>query len=158
MNQDILQNNQNDPTFTGFNNMQSTVIQPEHSSIINYYDVNVNSSDNNFNNFPTFYTNTNNSDQQLTQPTTNEYIASTSSYTPHYVGPQQPIENIPSPLGSLNMTSIHPSNSEILSFDIPGFKIIVIPISSQQQDNTYLNYSFSNLSDNQFTQFTQFQP
>jgi hypothetical protein len=153
MNQDILQNNQNDPTFTGFNNMQSTVIQPEHSSIINYYDVNVNSSDNNFNNFPTFYTNTNNSDQQLTQPTTNEYIASTSSYAPL---PPPPTENVPSPLGSLNMTTIHPSNSEILSFNIPGFKIIIIPISSQQ-DNTYLDYSSSDLSDNQFPQFTQSQ-
>jgi hypothetical protein len=150
-----LQNNQNVPTFTGFSNLQ-TVIQPEHSpSDINYNDVNVNS-DNNFNNFQTFYTNTNNPDQQPTQPTSNEYIASTSSYAPlppppQYVGPQQPTE---SPLGSLNMTSIHPSNSEILSFDIPGFKIIIIPISSQQQYNTYLNYS----SDNQFTQFTQFQP
>jgi hypothetical protein len=66
--------------------------------------------------------------------------------------PQQPIENILSPLGSLNMTSIHPSNSEVLSFGIPGFKIIVIPISSQQQDHTYSNYS----SDNQFTQFTPY--
>jgi hypothetical protein len=154
MNQNILLNNQDDPKFTESSNLQSTDIQPEHSpSDINYNNVNVNSSDNNFNNFPTFYTNINNSDQQPTQPTTNEYIASTSSYAPHYVGPQQPIENILSPLGSLNMTSIHPSNSEILSFDIPGFKIIVIPISSQQQDHTYLNYS----SDNQFTQFTQFQ-
>jgi hypothetical protein len=156
MNQNTLQNNQDDPTFTGFSNLQSTLIQPEHSSsIINYNNLNVNSSDNNS---PTFYTNTNNPDQQSTQPTSNEYIASTSSYAPlpQYVGPQQPTENVPSPLGSLNMymTSIHPSNSEILSFDIPGFKIIIIPISSQQQDNAYLNYS----SDNQFTQFTQFQP
>jgi hypothetical protein len=157
MNQNTLQNNQDDSTFTEFSNLRSTVIQPEHSSsIINYNEVNVNSSNNNF---PTFYTITNNSDQQSAQPTSNEYIASTSSYAPlppppQYAGPQQPTENIPSPLGSLNMTSIHPSNSEILSFDIPGFKIIIIPISSQQQDNAYLNYS----SDNQFTQFTQFQP
>ncbi|GET53667.1 hypothetical protein GLOIN_2v1876629 [Rhizophagus irregularis DAOM 181602=DAOM 197198] len=54
------QNNQNDHTFTEFNNLQSTVIQPGHSSNINYNDVNANSSDNNF---PTFYTDTNYSDQ-----------------------------------------------------------------------------------------------
>jgi hypothetical protein len=147
MNQNTLQNNQNDPAFTEFSNLQST----DHSfSNINYNNVNVDSFDNNF---LTIFTNTNNPDQQSTQPTSDEYIASTSSYAPlpPHVGPQQPTAP---PLGSLNISSIHPSNSEILSFDIPGFKIIIIPISSQQQDNTYLNYS----SDNQFTQFTQFQP
>jgi hypothetical protein len=94
MNQNILQknqNNQNNPTFTEFSNLQSTVIQPGCSSNINYNDENDNSSDNIF---PSFYTNTDNSEQQ---PTSNEYIASTptpivSSYTPQYVGPQQPIE------------------------------------------------------------------
>ncbi|EXX72149.1 uncharacterized protein OCT59_013254 [Rhizophagus irregularis] len=143
------QNNQNDHTFTEFNNLQSTVIQPGHSSNINYNDVNANSSDNNF---PTFYTDTNYSDQQ---PISNENISTpiVSSYAPQYVGPQQPIENIPSPLGSFNMTTIHPSQSEIFSFDIPGFKIIVIPTFSQQ-DNTYLNYS-SSITDTQFDQFQQ---
>ncbi|PKY26277.1 hypothetical protein RhiirB3_513109 [Rhizophagus irregularis] len=121
MNQNTLQknqNNQNNPTFTEFSNLQSTVIQPGRSSNINYNDENDNSSDNIF---PSFYTNTDNSEQQ---PTSNEYIASTptpivSSYTPQYVEPQQPIENIPSPLGSFNMTTIHPSQPEIFSFDIP---------------------------------------
>ncbi|CAB4434511.1 unnamed protein product [Rhizophagus irregularis] len=56
-----------------------------------------------------------------------------------YWSQQQTVENIP-PLGSFNMTGINPSQSEILSFDIPGFKIIVIPTFSPQ-DNTYLNYS-----------------
>ncbi|CAB5374572.1 unnamed protein product [Rhizophagus irregularis] len=76
-----------------------------------------------------------------------------------YVGPQQPIdpqrpiENIPSPHGPFNVTSIDPSQSEILSFDIPGFKIIIIPTFSQQ-DNTYLNYS-SSITDTQFDQFQQ---
>ncbi|PKY57693.1 hypothetical protein RhiirA4_478937 [Rhizophagus irregularis] len=152
MSQNTLQNNQNDPTFS---NLQSTVIQPEHST--NYNDLNVIPSDNIF---PSFYTNTNNSDQQ---PTSNEYTASTLtsslSYDPQYVSPavslqhpispQQSIENIP----LLNMISINPSQSEILSFDIPGFKIIVIPTFSQQ-DNTYLNYS-SNTTNTQFTQFQQ---
>ncbi|CAG8700667.1 uncharacterized protein OCT59_013255 [Rhizophagus irregularis] len=150
MNQNTLQknqNNQNKPTFTEFSNLQSTVIQPGRSSNINYNDENVNSSDNIF---PSFYTNTDNSEQQ---PTSNEHIASTptpisSSYTPQYVGPQQPIENIPSPLGSFNMTTIHPSQPEIFSFDIPGFKIIVIPTFSQQ-DNNHLNYS-SNITNTQY--------
>ncbi|PKY57695.1 hypothetical protein RhiirA4_478942, partial [Rhizophagus irregularis] len=104
MNQNNLQNHQNDPTFS---NLQSTVIQPEHSSSnTNYNDMNVIPSDNIF---PPFYTNTNNSDQQSTS---NEYTASPLSYDPQYVNPQHPI------------TSINPSQSEILSFDIPGFKII----------------------------------
>ncbi|UZO20854.1 uncharacterized protein OCT59_013264 [Rhizophagus irregularis] len=121
-----------------------------HLTNINYNDVNVNvnSSDNNF---PTFYTNINYSDQQ---PTSNENISAPvfSSYAPQYVGPQQPIENIPSSFGSFNMTNVNPSQSQILSFDIPGFKIIVIPTSSQQQDNTSLNYSSSNITNNQFQQ------
>jgi hypothetical protein len=82
----------------------------------------------------------------------NPLLTNISLQLPRMLRPQQPIENILSPLGSLNMTSIHPSNSEVLSFGIPGFKIIVIPISSQQQDHTYSNYS----SDNQFTQFTPY--
>ncbi|PKK61161.1 hypothetical protein RhiirC2_792225 [Rhizophagus irregularis] len=113
MSQNTLQNNQNDPTFS---NLQSTVIQPEHStSNINYNDMNAIPSDNIF---PSFYTNTNNSEQQ---PTSNEYTASTStsplSYDPQYVSPavhpispQQSIENIP----LFNMISIYPSQSEIL--------------------------------------------
>ncbi|CAB4477388.1 hypothetical protein RhiirA5_459558 [Rhizophagus irregularis] len=157
MSQNTLQNNQSDLTFTGFSNLQPTV-QPEHSSPnINYNDVNVNPSDDIF---PSFYTNINNSDQQ---PTSNECTASTLtsplSYDPQYVspqhpiGPQQTVENIP-PLGSFNMTCINPSQSEIFSFDIPGFKIIVIPTFSQQ-DNTYLNYSSSDTTSTQFTQFQQ---
>ncbi|GET53661.1 hypothetical protein GLOIN_2v802479 [Rhizophagus irregularis DAOM 181602=DAOM 197198] len=87
-------------------------------------------------------------------PTSNENISAPvfSSYAPQYVGPQQPIENIPSSFGSFNMTNVNPSQSQILSFDIPGFKIIVIPTSSQQQDNTSLNYSSSNITNNQFQQ------
>ncbi|CAB4491096.1 unnamed protein product [Rhizophagus irregularis] len=40
-------------------------------------------------------------------------------------------------------------------FDIPGFKIIVIPTSSSQQDNNYSNYSSSDVTNTQFTQFQQ---
>ncbi|CAB4477380.1 hypothetical protein RhiirA5_433430 [Rhizophagus irregularis] len=90
------------------------------------------------------------------QPSTsNENIALTSqSYAPQHGHPPQLIENISFPFNLFNMTTISPSQSEIFSFDIPGFKIIAIPISSQQQDNNYLNYSSS---DAQFCQFTQFQ-
>ncbi|PKY57694.1 hypothetical protein RhiirA4_478941 [Rhizophagus irregularis] len=118
MSQNTLQNNQIELTFTEFSNLQSTV-QPEHPSPnINYNDVNVNPSDNIF------------------------------PSPQHPIGPQQQtVENIP-PLGSFNMTGINPSQSEILSFDIPGFKIIVIPTFSPQ-DNTYLNYS-SNITNTQF--------
>jgi hypothetical protein len=147
MNHNTLQNNQNNSTFTEFSNLQSTVIQPiqpGHSLNINYNDVNVNSSDNNF---PTYYTNAHYLDQQ---PISNENISTpiASSYAPQYVGPQQTIENIPSPLGPFNMINIDPSQSQILSFDIPGFKIIVIP-TSPQQDNTYLNYSSSDTQSQQ---------
>ncbi|PKC00375.1 hypothetical protein RhiirA5_428283 [Rhizophagus irregularis] len=149
------QNNQNDPNFTEFNNLQPTVIQSGQSSNINYHnDVNVNSYDNNF---PPFYTNTNYFNQQSALNETISPIV--SSYAQQYVGPQQPIdpqrpiENIPSPHGPFNVTSIDPSQSEILSFDIPGFKIIIIPTFSQQ-DNTYLNYS-SSITDTQFDQFQQ---
>ncbi|PKY56703.1 hypothetical protein RhiirA4_507944 [Rhizophagus irregularis] len=143
MSQNTFQNNHNNP---GFSNLQSTAIQQGHSSSnINYNnDVNVNSSDNNF---PTFYANTNYLDQQ---PTSN---TSTLSYAPQYVVPQQTNENT-LPLNLCNMTNVNPSQSQILSFDIPGFKIIVIPTSSQQQDNTYLNHS-SDISDTQFTKFQQ---
>ncbi|CAB5367653.1 unnamed protein product [Rhizophagus irregularis] len=136
MSQNNLQNNQNDPTF----NLQSTA--ERHS---NNYNVIDDSSDNISS---TFYTN-HYSDQQ---PIYNENITSTlppvsSLCVP---GPQQTIENT---TFLLNMNSINPSQSEILSFDIPGYKIIIIPTFSQQ-NNTCLNYSSS---DNTNTQFTQFQ-
>ncbi|PKB99913.1 hypothetical protein RhiirA5_428973 [Rhizophagus irregularis] len=143
MSQNTLQNNQNDLTFIEFSNLQSTVIQPENSS--SNYNVNVNPSNNNF---PTFYTNTNYLDQQSTSNT------STTSYAPQYVVPQQTTENT-LPLNLFNMTNVNPSQSQILSFDIPGFKIIVIPTSSSQQDNNYSNYSSSDVTNTQFTQFQQ---
>jgi hypothetical protein len=148
--------------FTESKNLQQStaaVIQPGHenSSNINY-NANVDlSMMNNDSIFPA-HTNTDHFNQQTTSsistsqfyppPITSSSIH--SSYTPQY--PQQPI--FPPP-GSFDMTSINPPQSEIFSFDIPGFKIIVIPISSQQ-DNTYINSS-SNILGNQFTQFTQFQ-
>ncbi|PKB95333.1 hypothetical protein RhiirA5_436909 [Rhizophagus irregularis] len=149
MDQNTYQNNQNNLTFS---NLQSNVIQPEHSSSNNNNIINMNVNPSN-NIFPTFHTNNNFSGQQ---PISNENNASTSpivsSYVPqqYYVGPQQPIVNT-SPLNSFNMTS-NPTQSEILSFDIPGFKIIFIPTFSQQS-NTHLNCS----SDITNTQFTQFQ-
>ena len=162
---------QNNHTFTETDNLQqsTTIIQPlqENSSNVNYNSVNTDPSvmnDMNDNNiFPTFYTNDNYSDQQ---PSSNEDIISTTRSFPTIAFPCAPqydhlpqsIENIPSPFNGLNMTTINPSQSEIFSFDISGFKIIVIPTFSQQ-DNTYLNYSSSNITgvtaDNQFTQNQQ---
>ena len=71
------------------------------------------------NHISTFYTN-HYSDQQ---PTYNENITSPCVPSPQ----QQIIENTSFPLNSFNMNSVNPSQSEILSFDIPGYKIIVIP-------------------------------
>ncbi|PKB95332.1 hypothetical protein RhiirA5_436908 [Rhizophagus irregularis] len=139
MNQNTFQNNQNDPTFTEFSNLQSTVIQPGHSS--NNNTMNVNPSNNNI--FPTFHTNNNFPGQQLTSNENNASTSIVSSYPPqYYVGPQQPIENT-SPINPFNMANINPSQSQILSFDIPGYKIIIIPTCS--------SLDITN------TQFTQFQ-
>jgi hypothetical protein len=68
-----------------------------------------------------------------------------NQYVPQYdqLSHSQPTTS--SPFGSFNTTNINPSQTEILSFDIPGFKVIFIP----QQDNTYSNC----FSSNQFTQF-----
>ncbi|CAB4477381.1 unnamed protein product [Rhizophagus irregularis] len=127
----MSQNNlQNNPF-----NLQSTAERP--SSNINNYDSSDNISS-------TFYTN-HYSDQQ---PIYNENITSTLPpvSSPCVPGPQRTIEN------TTYMNSINPSQSEILSFDIPGYKIIIIPTFSQQ-DNTCLNYSSSDNTNIQFTQF-----
>jgi hypothetical protein len=131
-------------------------IQPEqeHSSTIIYNAVSDFSVNDNI--FQTPHINNNYSHQP-----SNENIALTStnsSYVPQYDqrSHSQPTENASSPFGSFSTTTINPSQTEIFSFDIPGFKIIIIPTYSQQ-DNTYSNYSSSDITDNQFTQFTQFQ-
>ncbi|PKY59427.1 hypothetical protein RhiirA4_515280 [Rhizophagus irregularis] len=102
MDQNNLQNHQNDQNDPTFNlRMQSTAENA--ASNINNYNVVADSSDS----IPsTFYTN-HYSEQQPIQ-------------SPCVPGPQQQIN-------SFNMNSLNPSQSEILSFDIPGYKIIVIP-------------------------------
>ncbi|PKY60511.1 hypothetical protein RhiirA4_484308 [Rhizophagus irregularis] len=150
----------------------------QHSSNINVID----DSSNNISS--TYYTN-HYSDQQ---PIYNENITSTlpPGSSPCVPNPQQTIENTTFPHNSFNMNSVNPSQSEILSFDIPGYKIIVIPFplnscnmnsnnpsqsgilsfdfpgykiiiipTFSQQDNTYLDYSSSDVSNTQFTQFQQ---
>ncbi|RGB24109.1 hypothetical protein C1646_773555 [Rhizophagus diaphanus] len=95
--------------------------QQEHSSSNTYYN-NVNSDP--FLNDNIFHTNNNYTDQQSTS---NENIASTSQSYPLSFAPQQsqhghpqlPAENTSFPHNSFNITSIAPSHSEILSFDIP---------------------------------------
>ncbi|RGB44209.1 hypothetical protein C1646_808793 [Rhizophagus diaphanus] len=104
MDQNNLQNNQNDPMF----NLQSTAEQHNNNYVI------ADSSDN----ISTFYTN----HYSHQQPTYNENITSTlpPGSSPCVHGLQQTIENTTFPLSPFNMNSVNPSQSEILSFDIPG--------------------------------------
>ncbi|PKY47731.1 hypothetical protein RhiirA4_423315 [Rhizophagus irregularis] len=149
-------------TFTESNNLQSTdAVQPEQEYPPNIVATTSEFSMNDDNIFPTTQTSNTNNNYSDHQPTSNENTVSTSIsqyYTSPYV-PQydhlQPIENTSSSFDSFNMTTINPSQSEIFSFDIPGFKIIIVP-TFPQQDNTYSNY-YSSLgtTDNQFTQFRQ---
>jgi hypothetical protein len=143
------QNDRTDRTFTESNNLQQSTAdfiqpEPEHSSTIIYNAVSDFSVNDNV--FQTPHINSNN---YYSHQPSNENIVSTStnsSYVP------QPTENASSPFGSFSTTTINPSQAEIFSFDIPGFKIIIIPTYSQQ-DNTYSNYYSSDITDNQFTEF-----
>ncbi|GBC05091.1 hypothetical protein RclHR1_06020006 [Rhizophagus clarus] len=150
-NNNPLQTNQNDYTFIESNNLQQStvdIIQPEHKHSI--YNAVSDFSMNDDNIFQPTHVNNNYTHQPPNENTTSV----SSSYDTQY---PQPIENTTSTFGSfLNMTTINPSQSEIFSFDIPGFKIIIIP-TSPQQDNHYSNYSSSDITGNQSTQFTQFQ-
>ncbi|EXX66703.1 uncharacterized protein OCT59_001717 [Rhizophagus irregularis] len=134
------------------NNQQSTtnsVIRPEqsHSSNITY------------NNFSTYDNNNYTSTTPYVPYVNNNYtalnesIASTSHSYP--LPSQQNVENPPnllfnmtnncSPPNPFNMTNIiSPSRSEIHTFEIPGYKVILIPTFSQY-DNIH------------FTQFRQFR-
>ncbi|CAB4466486.1 hypothetical protein RhiirA1_498463 [Rhizophagus irregularis] len=104
---------------------------------------------------PTPHTNNNHFNQQYTSNVQYYSPPITSSYAQQYGHPSssQPIENTPSPF---NTTTIDPSQPETFNFNIPGFKIIIVPIFPQR-GNTYSNYSSSDITDNQFTQFTQFR-
>jgi len=163
MDHNTLQNNQ---TFTESSNLQqSTQSLQEYPSNINYNSVNTDSSVMNDNNiFPTSYVNNNYFNQQ---PTLNDNIVSpsqsyptystiTSSYAPQYGHSPQPIDT--SLLNGLNTATINHSNPETISFNIPGYKIIIVPTFSQQV-NTYSNYSsdISHVTDNHFTQYSQYQ-
>ncbi|CAB5374802.1 unnamed protein product [Rhizophagus irregularis] len=97
--------------------------------------------------FPTAQTSNTNNNYSDHQPTSNGNTVSTSIsqyYILHFAvcsaDHLQPIENTSSSFDSFNMTTINPSQSEIFSFDIPGFKIIIVP-TFPQQDNTYSDYS-----------------
>ncbi|CAB5201420.1 hypothetical protein RhiirA5_415737 [Rhizophagus irregularis] len=101
---------------------------------------------------PTPHTNNKHFNQQHTSNVQSYPPPITSSYAQQYGHPSssQPIENT----STFNTTTINPSQPEIFSFDIPGFKIIIVP-TFPQQDNTYSNYSSLGITDNQFTQFRQ---
>lgn len=151
-------------TFTESYNLQSTdaAIQPEQEYSPNIVAATSDFSMNDDNIFPTTQTSNTNNNYSDHQPTSNENTVSTSisqyytlPYVQQYDHPQ-PIENTSSPFDSFNMTTINPSQSEIFSFVITGFKIIIV-LTFPQQDNTYSNNYSSDITDNQYTQFTQFQ-
>jgi hypothetical protein len=132
---------QNNHFTESINLQQSTtaaVIQQGHenSSNINHNTVDTNLSMMNDNSVFPSHTNINHFNQQPTSSiSTSQFYpppitssSNHSSYTPQYS--QQPIAP---PLGSFNTTSINSPQSEIFSFDIPGFKIIVVPAFSQQK-------------------------
>ncbi|GBC27513.1 hypothetical protein GLOIN_2v1822233 [Rhizophagus irregularis DAOM 181602=DAOM 197198] len=121
---------------------QSTadVIQPERDNVINvdFHMMNDNSIS------PTSHTNNKHFNQQHT--------SNVQSYSP----PITSLASIGNTFSPFNTTTINPSQPEIFNFDIPGFKIIIVP-TFPQRGNTYSNYSSSDITDNQFTQFTQFR-
>lgn len=153
-------------------NLQSStndVIQAEHH--VNYNDVNVS--------YSSRYTGFSTMDDNILSPPAytpvvpanyiaNEqqfqFMPNSSQYIYHANNePMQRIQNIPI---SPNMNVNHP---EIFRFDIPGFQIVIIPVSSPlaclnnlnmqdqfQHDHTYLNYSSPNIiTNNSQPQFQQ---
>jgi hypothetical protein len=115
--------------------LQQSTAQPERerSSNMNYNVVNVDFSMMNDNSIsPTSHTNNNHFNQQHTSNVQSYSPPVTPSYAQQYGHPSssQPIENTSS---SFNTTTINPSQPEIFSFDIPGFKIIIVPTFPQRR-------------------------
>ncbi|RGB43896.1 hypothetical protein C1646_749104 [Rhizophagus diaphanus] len=138
---------QNNDEFNNYsNNLQP--LQMDHTSNNNvnsscdYYDFSITSN----NNIPTSYM-TNNYEQQqsLFSSINNENQTTTTqsfSYEPQYTSHTSHDSHITSPLNSLNMitNSSQINRSDIFKFEIPGFKIVVIPTSST------ISSSYANLN------------
>ena len=150
------------------------VIQAEHpSSSANYNGVNASYSNSRYTGFSTMDGDNLSPPYAYTPVMSSNYIAISDSneqqsmstslhYIDHANEAAHHIHNIPI---SLNMNANFPGTNhpEIFRFDIPGFQIVVIPVSpinnlnmqnQFQHNHTYLNYTSSNINDSQ-TQFQQ---
>src|SRR6266540_5376089 len=148
------QNNNLRSNFTGVNNhnnyssnLYPQEIQEENSSSnINY----------NYGNTSHSYIDSFNATNDISPSPYEDSISSSTSYAPHIGHTNEQILDQNLPLSTNNNISLHnttinspqpPSNPEIFSFDIPGFKIIVIPVSSSNV-----------ITNNPQTQFQQQNP
>ncbi|RIA82761.1 hypothetical protein C1645_834868 [Glomus cerebriforme] len=169
-----LQNNVNnthdrfvDNRFNNYSSTSTNVINMEqHStnSLCNYTDFSATEGNNMLASYAT-----NNYEQQTTFSflnnehvisTTQSYSTITSSYAPQYIdhnvnqNPPQYIQNTSQPLNFPQT-----NNSQIFRFEVPGFKIIIIPTTSSILTSLDMqieshNVSFSNnTTDNSQTQF-----
>jgi hypothetical protein len=144
----------NNPSLNNKTNFTGENLPPEIQAQSNNYGVN--SSCNYNDNFSMMHDDTtvNDSDTNQNYMPSNKNFASTShptnaSHAPQYIEQQilyqnspPPIANISSSLNSLNVVnSSQANNSEIFGFDIPGFKIIIIPVSSPMSLNMAHHYS-----------------
>lgn len=82
-----------------------------------------------------------NNEQQYIS-TSHSYTSTISSYVPDQY-PMQHVQNIPIQVTPLNMNVnfSQTNRSEVFRFDIPGFQIIVIPVSSPSNNSDMLNHS-----------------
>ena len=151
MERDTLQHSDLRSNFTGFNNYSSDFHPQEiqevenPSSNINYNDGNISYTDDVFminDVFPSSY-----------EDSISSMFNASTSHASHIGQANEQILDQNLPLSTNNISSYNttinspqpPSNPEIFSFDIPGFKIIVIPVSSNI------------ITNNPQTQFQQFQ-
>jgi len=99
------------------------------NSSCNYADFSVTSN----NIIPTSYSASNYEQQQSTFSSVNNENVTSATQSSSYAPPQYTSSHVSLPLNSPNMITTNPSqtnHSEILRFEIPGFKIIIIPTSS----------------------------
>ncbi|GBB94058.1 hypothetical protein RclHR1_22830004 [Rhizophagus clarus] len=120
MDNNPLQNNHDGRTFSESNNLQQSIIQPEHERSI-YNAVSDFSAANDDNIFQTTHINNNYTHQPLSESTTSV----SSSYIPQYYDRPQPIENTTSTLGSLNMTLLNLKSLVLISLDL---KLLLYPL------------------------------
>jgi hypothetical protein len=141
---------QNNDDFT--NNLQPLQMDQPLSNTLNnsvnsscdYSDFSITSN----NIIPTSYTTANDYEQQQQQQQQQQSIFSsvnnenhtTTTYEPQYTNHTNHISS-PSPFNSLNMVtnSFQINHSDVFKFEIPGFKIVIIPTFSTTSSYTNLN-------------------